>query len=176
MKYLLAILAAIIATATSAGQMYTNTITGAVSPQPSRRPADAVNAPAGWYDEPGWQAFDLEQQADWDAAETAKAEADAAAAAQYADPEPAVFVPRVDSSLTTIFGKSKVFQDAETGEIFGLDETGSPEHTISQKREQNAARKAARASAASAIDAAAKNGKVNERLDAIEAGLKTLLK
>lgn len=65
-------------------QMWTNVQTGAVAPQPSRRPADAVNAPAGWFDEPGWQPFSIVQQADWDAAEASKAEVSAAEELQAA--------------------------------------------------------------------------------------------
>jgi hypothetical protein len=174
MKRLFAI-ACLIATAANA-QMWTNVITGAVAAQPSRRQADAVGAPADWFILPGWQPFSLEQQAAWDAKEAAKAEAAAAAAAQYADVSPANYAPRVLHSLTNKVGDSQLFVDAETGEVFAVDETGSPEHTQAQKEAQQAARKAARAAAAAAIDAAAKNGKVNERLDAIEAGLKSLLK
>jgi hypothetical protein len=68
-------------------QMWTNVETGAVAPQPSRRPADAVNVSEEWYAAEGWQPFNLAQQADWDAARAAaqeQAEAEAAAIAAHA--------------------------------------------------------------------------------------------
>ena len=54
-----------------------------------------------------------------------------------------------------------------------VDETGSPEHTQAQKEAQRAARKAQRAAAAQAVENASKNGKVNDRLDAIEAWIRS---
>ena len=157
-------------------QMWTNVETGAVAPQPERRPADAVNVSEEWFILPGWQPFSLAQQAAWDAAESAKAEADDAAAEQYADPQPAVFAPRFRGSITNVVGLSQILVDDETGLPVALDETGSPEHTTKQKDDQNAAAKADRAAAKAAVESAAKNGKVNDRLAANEAALKTLLK
>ncbi len=162
-----------IALSAFAVEMHTNVLTGAVAPQPSRRPVDAVGAPAGWFDDPGWKKFDLQQQADWDAAEAAKAEAEAAAAAQYADVQPVIFVPRFKGALTNVVGLSQEFVDDETGEAVFVDETGSPEHTQSQKEAQHAARKAQRAAAGQAVENASKNGKVNDRLDAIEAWIRS---
>jgi len=98
----------------------------------------------------------------------AKAEA-AAQAAQYADPQPAVFVPRVAGTITNIVGQSQVFVDGETGEVFALDETGSPEKTLAQKQAQNAARKV---KVAAAKTAKAKGNGLNalaERVAALEA-------
>ena len=112
-------------------------------------------------------AGQIEAQEAADAADQAQAEADAAEAAQYADPEPAVFAPRFRGSITNVVGLSQILVD---------DETGSPEHTTKQKDDQNAAAKADRAAAKAAVESAAKNGKINDRLAAIEAALKTLLK
>ena len=121
-------------------------------------------------------AGQIEAQEAADAADQAQAEADAAEAAQYADPEPAVFAPRFRGSITNVVGLSQILVDDETGLPVALDETGSPEHTTKQKDDQNAAAKADRAAAKAAVESAAKNGKINDRLAAIEAALKTLLK
>ena len=79
------------------------------------------------------------------ARDAAEAQAAAEAAAQanlYADPQPAIFVPRYSGDVTNVVGLSQLLVDDATDELVALDETGSPEHTIQQKREQNAARKA----------------------------------
>ena len=97
----------------------------------------------------------------------------ASVAAQYADVQPAVFVPRFKGSLTNVVGLSQQFVDDDTGESVFVDETGSPEHTQAQKEAQHAARKAQRAAALAAVEDASKNGKINERLDAIEAWIRS---
>ena len=129
MKIAAALIVALSCATASAQNMWTNVQTGAVAPQPSRRPADAVNVSDEWFIMPGWQKFDLKQQAAWDAAESAKAETAAAAAEQYADPQPAVFAPRFRGSITNVVGLSQILVDDETGLPVALDETGSPEHT-----------------------------------------------
>ena len=98
----------------------------------------------------------------------AKAEANALAAL-YADPEPAVFVPRVGDEITEIVGQSQIFVDAATGEVFALDETGSPEHSLAQKAAQDSAR---RGKVAAAKTAKGKGNGLNalaERVAALEA-------
>ena len=94
-----------------------------------------------------------------------------AQAAAYADMQPAVYVPRFKGALTNLVGLSQEFVDDDTGESVFVDETGSPEHSQSQKEAQHAARKAERAAALAAVENA-KNGKVNERLDAIDAWIR----
>jgi len=79
-------------------------------------------------------------------AEELQADADALAVAQaqksqYADPQPAVFLPRIIGSLTNIVGISQAFIDDATDELVAVDETGSPEHTQSQKQAQHDAQK-----------------------------------
>ena len=114
-------------------------------------------------------------QSELEARDAEKA-AEQTAASQYADVQPANYAPRVSGSLTNKVGDSQLFVDDDTGEVFAVDETGSPEHTVEQKQAQRAARKAKRAAAAAAIESAGKNGRVNDRLDAIEAALKEMLK
>lgn len=114
-------------------------------------------------DNAGWRLATEQEQADWQAAQDAAAQD----AEQYADPQPAVFAPRVDSTLTNILGESQILVDAETGAVFALDETGSPEHTMAQKQAQNAARETKKAAAREAK----KRGGWQDRLDAIEAML-----
>lgn len=98
------------------------------------------------------------------AAERASAAEAQATAAQYADPQPAVFVPRVSGSITNIVGTSQVFADADTGELFSLDETGSPEHTHAKKEAQKAARDQKKASLKAAVSAAKTD---KDKLDAV---------
>ena len=169
MKRMLAAITVIISCATGhAGMWWTNSITGAVAPQPTYRTADAVGAPAGYFMEPGWQLFDLAQQAAHDAAQAAAQSEAEKQAAQYADVQPAVHVPRFKGTLTNVVGLSQQFVDDDTDESVFVDETGSPEHTQAQKQAQHDARKAERAAALSAVETAGKNGKVNDRLEAIE--------
>ena len=84
-----------------------------------------------------------ETEAEWTAREAAEAQAAQEAAEQaalYVDPQPAVFVPRVSGTITNVVGESQVFVD-DTGEVFAVDETGSPEHTLAQKAAQDSARR-----------------------------------
>ena len=104
----------------------------------------------------------------------AQAKADAAAAyaanlALYADPQPAVFVPRVGATITEIVGQSQIFVDSATSELFAVDETGSPEHTLAQKQKQADARKAKVASAKTAKGKGNGLNALADRVAALEA-------
>ena len=176
MQRIIAIALFLAAAASAQARWWTNELTGAIAPNPTYRPANAINAPPDYFLEPGWTEFTLSQQAELDAFHAAAAAQAAAEAAQYADPQPAVFLPRFSGDITNVVGLSQALVDDATDEIVAVDETGSPEHTLAQKREQNAARKAKQANAIAAIESAGKKGKVNDRLDAIEAALKEMLK
>ena len=126
----------------------------------------------GWAPSPWARKMTAEEIASRDAADAAAQ----AKEAPYVDVQPAVYLPRFKGSLTNVVGLSKEFVDDDTGESVFVDETGSPEHTQEQKQAQHDARKAERTAAAAAVETASKNGKVNYRLDAIEAALKELLK
>ena len=126
----------------------------------------------GWEPE-AWARKMTQEEMEARDAEQAEAEAQAS---QYADTQPANYAPRVSGSLTNKVGESQLFVDDDTGEVFAVDETGSPEHTVEQKQAQRAAQKSARFATISAIESAGKKGRVNDRLDAIEAALKELLK
>ena len=89
-------------------------------------------------------------------------------AALYADPQPAVFVPRISGTITNVVGESQVFVD-DTGEVFAVDETGSPEHTLKQKQAQADARKAIIATAKTAKGKGNKLSDIAERVAALEA-------
>lgn len=123
----------------------------------------------GWEPKP-WARQMTEKEL---AARAAEKAAEQASASQYADVQPAVYVPRIKGTLTNVVGLSQQFVDDDTGESVFVDETGSPEHTQSQKEAQHAARKAERAAALAAVKTASKNGKVNDRLDAIEAWIRS---
>ena len=112
------------------------------------------------WNPPSVRAMTAQEIADYGAA-AAAAQAEAEA---YADPEPAVFVPRVDGSVTNVVGVSQIFIDAQTGAAFGVDETGSPEHTLAQKEAQNAKREALKAAASKAK----KSGNLQQRIAALE--------
>ena len=102
----------------------------------------------------------------------AKEVMDAAIAAeveQYNDTQPAVFVPRVDGSLTNVVGVSQEFVDDETNESFFVDETGSPEHTQAEKVAQFEAWKAGRAAKKQAAREAKAHGSLQDRIAALEA-------
>ena len=103
-------------------------------------------------------------QADIDAILAAEAEA-AAEAAQFVDPQPAVFVPRVSGSLTNVVGQSQILVAYDTGIPFAVDETGSPEHTLAMKAAQNAEREAKKAAAREAKA----SGQLQRRIAALEA-------
>lgn len=105
------------------------------------------------------------EQSAREAAEAEQAAAQEAHDALYADPQPAVMVPRISGTLTNVVGESQILVDAETGEVFALDETGSPEHTISQKQAQNAEREVRKAAARKAKA----HGNLQARIDALEA-------
>ena len=123
----------------------------------------------GWEPSPWCRAMNAaERQAVDDAEAQAQAEA-----AQYADVQPAVYVPRFKGTLSNVVGLSQEFVDDDTGESVFVDETGSPEHTQAEKQAQHDARKAQRAAAAQAVENASKNGKVNDRLAAIEAWIRS---
>lgn len=108
-------------------QMWTNVQTGAVAPQPSRRPADAVNVSEEWFILPGWQPFDLAQQAAWDAAEAAKAVEDEVQAAAFDFPDPEVVVPVLDASGERT-GTARLLVDS-AGQIVVVTDTASPQRT-----------------------------------------------
>ena len=113
----------------------------------------------------------LETEAEWTAREAAEAQAAQEAAEQaalYVDPQPAVFVPRVSGTLTNVVGESQVFVD-DTGEVFAVDETGSPEHTLKQKQAQADARKTIIATAQTAKGKGNKLQDIAERVAALEA-------
>ena len=112
-----------------------------------------------------------ETEAEWTAREAAEAQAAQEAAAQaalYVDPQPAVFVPRISGTITNVVGESQVFVD-DTGEVFAVDETGSPEHTLKQKQAQADARKAIIATAKTAKGKGNKLSDIAERVAALEA-------
>ena len=153
--------------------------------QEFKNPSDGTLEACGWviaeyepcefkyrvvsWDPPAVRAMSAaERQAVDDSEAQAQAEAEAQAAL-YADPAPVVFVPRVDSTLTNVVGESQVFADSATGDLFAVDETGSPEHTLAQKQAQANARKA---KVAAAKKAKAKGNGVPalaERVAALEA-------
>ena len=122
----------------------------------------------GWAPSPWARKMTTEEIAARDAADAAAQAKDA----PYVDVRPAVYVPRFKGSLTNVVGLSQAFVDDDTDEAVFADETGSPEHTQAEKQAQHDARKAARAAALAAVETAGKNGKVNDRLDAIEAWIK----
>ncbi len=160
-------------------QMWTNFETGAVAPQPERRPADAVNVSEEWFILPGWQPFDLAQQAAWDAAEAvAQAEAEEQQAAQASLP----FMNASGFAAINAAGHWVKFVPADTNEVteaIAVQISHSPPDPKTAKLmedEFKAKRAAERYAAKAALEDTAKNGKVNDRLAAIEAALKTLLK
>jgi hypothetical protein len=77
-------------------------ITGAVAPQPTYRPANAVGAPSGYFMEPGWQQFSFDQQADHDAKEASVAAAIEAERLKNQLPQPVLEIAIVDSNFTSI--------------------------------------------------------------------------
>ena len=83
-----------------------------------------------WLVESGWGRKATADEISAHEAEIAVANAEDA---RYIDPQPTVMVPRVDESLTNIVGESQLFIDADTGDVFGVAETGSPEHTLESK-------------------------------------------
>lgn len=93
----------------------------------------------------------------------------AAEAAQYADPQPTVFLPRFSGDITNVVGLSQALVDADTGEIVAVDETGSPEHTLAQKQAQANARKAKVAAAKVAKGKGNGLGALADRVAALEA-------
>ena len=97
-------------------------------------------------------------QSELEARDAEKA-AEQTAASQYADVQPAVYVPRFKGTLTNVVGLSQQFVDDDTDEPVFVDETGSPEHTQAQKQAQHDARKAERAAALSAVETAGKTEK-----------------
>jgi len=185
MKKLLAIMAMIPALA-GATEMWTNAQTGAVAPWPPVRPANVIGVTAEWYAERGWQQFDVAQQAAHDAAEAS------ALAEQQAEAEAWERLPMMSPNgfaATNEAGHWVKFIPASTNEI---SETlavqishSPPDPVVAAQMERDAKAKwkagkdAEAASAAkklAAIEDAGKNGKVNDRLYAIEAALKELLK
>ena len=149
-------------------QMWTNVETGAVAPQPERRPADAVNVSEEWFILPGWQPFDLAQQAAWDAAEAvAQAEAEAQAAA-FDFPDPEVIVPVLDANGERT-GTARLLVD-HAGQIVVVTDTASPQRTAAvQIAEFKAKRDAAAAKLAKAKAEA--NGQLQKRIENIESVL-----
>ena len=149
-------------------QMWTNVETGAVAPQPERRPADAVNVSEEWFILPGWQPFSLAQQAVWDAAEAvAQAEAEAQAAA-FDFPDPEVIVPVLDANGERT-GTARLLVD-HAGQIVVVTDTASPQRTAAvQIAEFKAKRDAAAAKLAKAKAAA--NGQLQKRIENIESVL-----
>ena len=123
----------------------------------------------GWDPKPWARPMTEKELADRAAEKAAEQEA----AAQYADVQPAVYVPRFKGALTNVVGLSQIMVDDDTDETVATDETGSPEHTQAQKQAQHDARKAERAASLAAVKTASKNGKVNDRLDAIEAWIRS---
>lgn len=144
MKKLIAV-AVLLFAAASFGQ-YKNTITGAFNaplPDPLLTSQGYKSPPSmADYEAAGWVALTSQDYADI-AAQQAAIESNAAL---YADPQPAVFLPRISGSLTNIVGLSQAFVDDATDEVVVVDETGSPEKTLAQKQAQRDAQKTERVS------------------------------
>ena len=113
----------------------------------------------------GWRNRTPQELAD----EAEAAALAASVSAQYADPQPAVFVPRVGATITEIVGQSQIFVDSATSELFAVDETGSPEHTLAQKQKQADARKAKVAAAKTAKGKGKGLNALADRVAALEA-------
>lgn len=149
-------------------QMWTNVETGAVAPQPSRRPADAVNVSEEWFILPGWQPFSLAQQAAWDAAEAvAQAEAEEQQAAQAS--LPATFPTGI--SVTNEAGHWVEFIPDGTNVVaqtLAIQVSQSP-LTPEQRNQMRQDAVAARSAKRSEAKAAKKNGKLQDRIAALEA-------
>ena len=149
-------------------QMWTNVQTGAVAPQPSRRPADAVNVSEEWFIFPGWQPFDLAQQAAWDAARAAEAAEAEAQAAAYTFPAPEVVVPVLDANGERT-GTARLLVDSD-GNLFLVTDTASPQRTAAvQIAEFKAKKDAAAAKLATAKEGA--KGQLQKRIENIESML-----
>mgnify|MGYP003591752337 CR=1 FL=1 len=131
----------------------------------------SVNAPS--YDDAiaagdgRWETD--EEVAAREAVEAAQQAANANYEAAYGDPQPAVMVPRVGDAITNVVGESQLFVDDATGELFAVDETGSPEHTIAQKQVQAAARAQKRDAAKTAKGKGNGLAALAERVAALEA-------
>lgn len=155
MNKLIAIFAMIPALA--GAEMWTNTITGAVAPQPTYRPANAVGAPAGYFMEPGWKMFDLAQQADHDAA----------AAAAQAEAEAQASLPQTFQTGIAVQDEAGHWVELmPTGD--GLPVIGAQVSNSPRTPEQRAAMKAERKSAHDALKAKAKAAtKDKDKIDAL---------
>jgi len=144
MKRILAAITVIISCATGhAGMSWTNTITGAVAPQPTYRPANAGGAPSGYFMEPGWQQFSFDQQADHDAKEASVAAAIEAERLKNQLPQPVLEIAIVDSNFTSI-GTASLVIDAETGalitttnEMFGSNARASTGKRFSKAEQKS---------------------------------------
>lgn len=147
--------------------MWTNTITGEISPWPPRLPGDRLSVPAEWYIEQGWVQFSLAQQADWDAARAAEIEA----AAAFTGPDPEVFVPALDDEGQQI-GTARLVVRAATWELVPLTNSASPQRIWEVQREEFRGRIAKSAAEREKVRAAKSKGNglgaLADRVDALE--------
>lgn len=149
MKYILAIIT-VAFVAISRADMCSNTITGAVCQYPPAYDSHTFNPNYGYFKDRGWVMFTTQQQADWDSAQIAIANSNAAAADAVKDIAPATFGPRMDG--TNILGQSQLYFDSDNN-AYGVSDTGSPKHTAEEKRASRAAHEAAKAAKKAAKNA-----------------------
>lgn len=111
-----------------------------------------------------------ETETEWTAREAADAAAQAEAEAQaalYAFPEPNVVVPVLDSEGNAT-GTARLLVDSD-GNIVAVTDTASPQRTVAVQIEEFKAKIAGRESKKARAKAAKKNGKLQDRIAALEA-------
>lgn len=133
MTFRTAILMFLLAATTYAVEMWTNSITGEVSPWPPRIPGDRLSVPGGWYVENGWTRFDEEQQAAWDS----RVAEEIAEAAQAAYPSPEVILPCVDDDGNVIPElTARLVVRASTWTLLAPTNSASPQKAWSNQQDQ----------------------------------------